>query len=254
MKIPDNLEPWKNPMEQDAESRQILRNLESEVCLEDDVEEEFWKRLANEPVPTNSSEARDSALKATRVDPALTFKRREIPTHRFALLVRYGMPHKLPQFFPGLDLTSHGLTPDKLRVASEDELEALVEEANISPEMGLGDMTWVAESSAEIDTAKLQPVNLMNRVGLPWLVARLEQDERPCVEFRYDRADLPTATTLHVPSSLDGIDFAPFRPNSDCSAPSGMTEPINSAAGPGFPEAIHGACKVAKFAISLIVP
>lgn len=241
-------------MEQDAETRQILRNLEAEVCLEGDIEEEFWRRLARQPAPKDSKEAKQQARTATRDDPALTFKRQQIPAESFAELTRYGMPEKLTEVFPGLDLKFHGLSKDGLNTASSDDLEALVGEANDITEMGMEGVVWVAESSPDLDKAKSQPANMMKRLGLPWLVDQLEQTEKPCVEYRYDRAALPTASTLHVPSSLDGVDFAPFRPNPDCSASSGMTHPLDSGVGPGFPEAVHGSCKIGKFSITLIVP
>lgn len=164
------------------------------------------------------------------------------------------MPHTLPKFFRELDLDASGLTANELDAASAQELETLIDEAMATAEMNFGCMTWVTESTDELETAQSQPVTLMERLGIPWLRDRLAKEEKACVRFDYPRASLPEGTTLHVPTSLDGIASVPFRPNPDCSAPYGLTQPLAPGPEAGFPESVHGACKVAEFQITLVVP
>jgi len=252
MNVPDDLNDWETAMAANPASRQILQNLKDEVCLDEATCDEFWERLRQASGAPAPRDAWTQAKEAVDTDPTLGFRGRPVPDGHFDSLTRFSLPRKLLDLFDGIDFEAHGFTAAGLNTAPVEELEPLIDEAMTFASMQLGGTVWVTESSQEVDDAKAAPADLMSRLGLPWLRDRLSQDAGPCVELRYDRSKLPDSSPLHVPTSFDGIDFEPFRPNPRCADPHGLTNPVDPGVGPGFPEAVHGPCEVPEFAVDLI--
>lgn len=235
------------------ESEQVLQNLLNEPCIDSVHEDEFWNRVTRRGTASSAKEAWTAAQRSVWEDPSLNRKRVEVPPDRFKRLARIALPSKLPDMFPTLDTAASGLSAGALDSADSALVDDLIDEARLSSELRLSYLVWVAEHSSDFDAAKSSPIDLSDRLGL-----RAHHDHlgsgNPCVEIQFDRADLPPGVTLHVPSSLDGIDNECFRPTTDCAAPCGRTEPLNPAAGAGFPEAVHGACTVTRFDLTLLIP
>lgn len=235
------------------ESAQVLRNLENEPCLSTGEENEYWDRVDRRGPPSSAFAAWTVAQESVWQAVSLNRKRAEVPSVRFTHMARLALPSKLTDMFPTLDTAASGLSAGALEFADADLVENLLNEAMLSSELQLSNLVWVAERSPDFDAAKASPVDLADRLGLLDHHLHLSTGY-PCVAVQFARADLPPSATLHVPSSLDGISNERFRPVTDCTAPCGMTAPLNPATGVGFPEAVHEACIVTQFDLTLLNP
>ena len=240
-------------MKASPETSQVLQNLLNETCIDPAVEQEFWLRVENSGVPADSYAAWKNAQASVWQAPSLNRKRNEVPSSHFGKLVRFTLPIKLPDMFPALDLTSTGLTIAALDAASDAEIQELLDEAATIAKVDFRFLVWVAEQSSELDAIRSRPAELMDRLGLRAHYAQIMQGGC-CVEIQYDRASLPAATSLHVPSALDGIDNDQFRPRAPCDLPFGTTEPLSSSARTGLPEAVHEGCSVMNIDVKLLTP
>ena len=237
-------------MNRSTESSQVLKNLLAEPCLDAADETEFFRRVEARGLPADAREAWDFAKFSVWATSPLNFKRGQVPAGRFDEMIRFTLPEKLTEMFPGLDLTATGLSEGELNEASTDELTEVVEEARIRTALQLKYVVWAAEVTANLEAARGRPVELMDRLALSNHLAQVTAGHH-CIELRYARSDLPTGTELHVPSTLDGIDNADFRPEPNCAAPCGTTAPY-TAGYAGFSEAVHQGCTVTPFGINLL--
>jgi hypothetical protein len=253
MTIPPDLSNWKTQMASSTESSQVLQNLLDEPCLDAAVEAEFFSRISAAPSSADAYQAWELAMSAVWSRPPLNFNRSAVTSGRFDNLVRFTLPTKVPALIPSMDVAALGLSIGDLDRASIAELTSVMDEASLAPGVNLHNVVWVAEVTPEIDATLASPGELMDRLGLPGHLVHLASGGC-CVELRYRRADLPTGNDLHVPSALDDIDNSAFRPETDCKAPCGMTQPLTAGASAGVPEAIHRGCIVTPFEIKLLLP
>lgn len=243
------------------ETAQVLQNLRNEPCLDRmdkvlkrSVEDEFFHRVAAQGAPADAGQAWKQAESAVwKHTPPLNFKRSTVPASRFADLIRFSLPVKIPDMFPTLDVSALGLSSGDLDRASPAELESVIDEAALAAHLTLSKVVWVAEVTPDLEVTLPNRAGLMDRLGLPEHLDQINGGGC-CVEIRYQRAALPAGVELHVPSSLDGINNPAFRPSSDCAAPCGDTVPLTAGTGAGFPEAVHKGCAVAPFEIKLLPP
>lgn len=258
------------------ETAQVLQNLRNEPCLDrmdkdlnQTVENEFFHRVAAQGAPADAGQAWKQAKSAVwNFLPSLNFRRSTVPASRFADLIRFSLPVKIPYIFPTLDVSAHGLSLGSLDRASQAKLdqeeldqeeldrvrlESVIDEAALAAQITLINVVWVAEVTPDLEVTLPNLAEMMDRLGLPQHFEQIKSGGC-CVEIRYQRAALPAGVELHVPSSLDGIDNDQFRPVADCAAPCGTTEPLTAGLGGGFPEAVHKGCAVAPFEIKLLPP
>lgn len=240
-------------MASEADTGQILRNLEAEPCLDAGVEAEFFRRLEVRAPFADCQHAWSAAQDSVWSMRTLNCQRAQVPPDRFQVLVRFTLPAKIPTMFPRLDTIATGLTSGDLDSIESDRVQELVDEALLEPDVLLGPLVWATESTDELEAARVNLADLFERLGLDQHLRRIAHGEC-CMELRYRREHLPDSVTLNVPSALDGIDNPAFRPVSDCDAPCGLTEPLLPGGGVGFPEAVHRGCTVTTFGITLVIP
>ncbi|MDB6140557.1 MAG: hypothetical protein JWO94_3629 [Verrucomicrobiaceae bacterium] len=244
------MDAWKDEMNRSPESRQVFQNLLAEPCLEAAVEAEFFNQVEARGVPRDAKAAWASAVDSVWAAPTLNFKRGPVPAGRFDQMIRFTLPEKLTEMFPGLDVAASGLSLADLSEASPEELTEVIDEARTHATLQLNHVVWVTEVTAGLEPVRARPVELMDRLGHSYLLAQVTAGGS-CIELRYARPDLPADVALHVPSVLDGIDNPDFRPQPDCSAPCGTTAPFTMS-WTGFSEAIHGSCTVTPFGINVL--
>lgn len=241
----------------------LIRNIETDPCVPSDVEKLFFDRIESELPAANHEEAIQIGKKAAAGDPPetedLRFCGQSVPNDRFQQVTRF-FNTKALWYVLGEEFVSvrHGLSRSELEELSGPRLKSLLDNAaatNPPMEIKLGkhrDPVFVTEVSETLNRARSNPIDLVARLGLPWLVDHLKEGKN-CVQASYTRNDLPGGA-LNVPRVLDALDFAPFAPTTDPMAPTGLTQPVPPASDDGLPEAIHRPCALPSFELSSLEP
>ena len=219
---------------------QILNNLLADMCLPPDVEDEFFNHLSAAGSPADCCEARSLSKKIVLASPHLFLCRGPIiPPATFQTVVRL---RKAKDFFYCLPTTRRvafsaflGIPESDLQEGDQDDLRIWL--AAYTHELATGGwhpVAFVTDDSTLPAASTLS--GLVDRLGLPnWTGETLG------LLFRYPRTHIPEE--LHIPRSLDGIDFAEFSLVADCAAPHGITRP-HTVTLAGLPEAVHPGCEI----------
>ena len=241
MTIPATCENWRAHMAAGTHGEAaILDNLLADMCLPADVEDAFFAQLSTAGTPAGCCEARIFSKKVVIDSPHFFLCRGPvIPAATFQTVVRL---RKAKDFYYCLPETRRiafaaflGIPESDLRDGDQDDLEIwLAAYAHELATGGFPPVAFVTDDSTFPTAAAL--AGLVDRLGLPnWTGETLG------LLFRYPRAHIPGE--LHIPRSLDGIDFAEFSLVADCASPHGITRP-HTAAIAGLPEAVHPGCEI----------
>lgn len=254
MIIPDSLVTWKSKMEQGGnDEKQILSNIESEKCSQDNLENKFFSILYTKGIPSSPEEAL-SFLKKTvwENNDIFSCTGTEVPNMNFLSLLRFEKTTNLKNILP--DTAWKSITT-LFSLSSNQPIESLsgnqrkllskyFSDNEISANLGIvkkgkgkkiSKTVWATDLKNDgiqnqIDNYKIISKNLLGRLGI-------EKLNNLCLVIIYERNDLKR--TLHVPRVFDAIDLPKFRPVSDCSAPSGKSLPVDGNIKEGLPEAVH---------------
>ena len=235
MNVPPNCQAWKEMMESGDVQRHILRNIESDSCLSDEIERRFFERLAARGLPASSGEAWAFACATVRNDPdAFVCKGHEVPHNRFVTLFRLQEVSSLGYVIPQDVRDAKGYRDKGFADDSpEEDLLAFTDQYDGPVELGnLVQVVWVTDFAA-INGDLNNLAEVANRLGIT---------ADRCVLCVYNRGE--THRTLHVPRALDGIDHPRFRVVDDPSAKHGRTVPISGSPDEGLPEAVHRSCSI----------
>ena len=255
MNIPATCNAWADMMRSDPDTAQVLDNMESDSCVDAAHEYTFFQRIEASGPPTDVVKAWNAAKNAASGASGgndLYCTGKEVPDDRFLSLVR--VIRAEDAFYVVDDAyrsgKETGTTHAELEKCDFDTLHDFVVGYDGSTGGNIGKPNtpaWVAEHSAGLASLFSNGVELTKRLGLPWQHQSVVK-RNMYVRIAFDRGDLPES--LHVPRVLDATDNPPFRPNPDCAADHGLTMPLPGAAGPGFPEAVHRACKVERIELT----
>ncbi len=241
MEIPDKCKSWREQMESvNNQDRRILENLRRDNCINSDITDLFFDRLAANGDPSSTEEAKKSAIDVVKDVPDRRFvcQGRIIPSNSFNTLSRLEGVKKLGIHLPSEHLRSFGIRDQKTlnpEGLPDDELNIIVHMYSGTLELGnLLDIVWVADNEK---TEQIGLKELVDRSGL----VHLEEETR-CLRIVYKRDE--TEKDLHLPRSFDGIDYAQFDVVENCNADAGKTLPLSLPHEQGLPEAVHRGCTV----------
>lgn len=241
MTIPATCENWRVLMAAGTHGEAaILQNLLAETCLPPAVEDAFFNQLSAAGLPADCCKARDFSKKVVIDSPHLFLCRGPvIPAATFQTVVRLRKAKDFYYCLPDARRVAFaaflGVTEDDFSKGDQDDLEIwLAAYTHELATRGSQPIAFVTDDSTFPAAAGL--VGLVDRLGLPdWTGETLG------LLFRYPRAHIPGE--LHIPRSLDGIDFAEFSLVADCAAPHGLTRPYTAALA-GLSEAVHPGCEI----------
>lgn len=238
MRVPESCEGWLQALRSGGEDEQcIAYNFLRDPCVPQDVEREFFERLARKGSTWDSASARSAAIDIVRDEPdRFTLAGRSVPDHRFQTIVRV---EGASQLAFRLNNDSHtellarfGLPKGRpFRDFSAADLGPILTWLREQP-ITVGNarqIVWVTDQ-AEIAAASGGPSELGGRLGL-----RSLDGEDLAIAYVYDRT--ANGVSPHVPRILDAPDEPRFEPVIDCDAEVGLTRAIDGGA--GVPEAVH---------------
>ena len=255
MKIPPKCQGWADEMKRGSNAENVvLRNMQDDSCLDQDVEDDFFNDLAVKGVPVFPSAAWRWAREVVEDKPnRYLCQGKEVPNDRFEVLVRFtntrNMKYVLTQSEWTRLETTFGL-PKNTPFERLDETRQSVVMKSIKGPLNLGTATalvWATENGAvrtNLSSLPKVPAQVIEDLGLDQFVG-----EEQCLVISYRRDK--TRQPIHVPRILDAIGHPRFQPTSDCGAECGKTLPLSGVLADGLPEAIHRYCTVEPEEINL---
>lgn len=248
MNIPASCSLWEQLMlGGTADSRAILDNVRTEVCVEAGAETRFFNdlgaSLAQQSPGTVADATNASAWVVSTARDELLYRGRHTGAGGFRELTRlqrptsltYCIPTENREYFTG---AIGGLTADRLTTIDCDALSLLLEgyDGPVDTANSWG-FAWGADFEEVRPVLETQPTQLPNRLGLSgW------EHEHCGVLLAYPRREVPTP--LQVPRVFEGINYPPFALVADCASDRGHTKPLTGDPDAGFPEVIHRGCRV----------
>jgi len=238
--IPDICNSWHEKIKcgNDQEQR-ILGNLCKDNCINSEITDVFFNRLAAKGDPDSPEVAKNTTIDIVWADPdRFVCQGEEIPSDSFEMLFRLEDVKKLGDLLPDDYLCGFGIRDLKTfnrKELTDDELSDILH--RYKGELDLGnklDVVWVADNEK---TEQIDPKELVDRLGLD----NLENEER-CLKIGYKRDE--AKKPLHLPRCFDGINQGRFEVVEDCNADAGKTAPLSLPREQGLPEAVHRGCKV----------
>lgn len=214
----------------------ILRNIELEQCISNDIWDIFFDELKGASF-TDFQSAIRAACDILKSNPLqYYFKGNTPPINVFIDLFRIekitSMTYRIPNF-----MHETGLTDLDLSTMESDQINYLLEEyskeASLGNQLGIvwaTDLKYIEPNLSDIS-------KLINLLGI-----KSSTIGNKFVLFKYKRKSVPG--NLHVPRVFEGLDSPEFRLQVDCSKTSGMTLPISGPEDSGLPEIVHASCNI----------
>ena len=239
-------------------TRRMLRRIEREDCFPQPTVDTFFNELAAEigrhPAPAGgpsaaaASWAADCVLRVVDSLSAIVLAAgAAVPAQQFdmAARVRSARAYRwaLPPDAAAAFFRDFFITNAAWKAASDDELRTWIEEHETSYPGGYA--TGGESGVAFVSDAAAIPVPRPSFAELQNLLALVLQpgDDTLGLFFTYPRSAVEASgCPLRLPRAFDGLPYARFGLELDCSAAHGRTVPFHGQ--PGLPEAVHRGCEI----------